>query len=92
MTRVSTCSTIRHKEEHEWHHLESAPDYRTCPDLKTEEEVDGGCCEMAPGSTCLYIGKNTMYKARRKGDGKGRWDGDDFERGLQSKRNVIARN
>ena len=47
---------------------------------------------MALGSTCLYVGRNTMYKARRKGDGKGRWDGDDFERGLQTKRNVIARN
>jgi hypothetical protein len=33
-----------------------------------------------------------MYKARSKGDGKGRWDGDDFEPGLQTKRNVIARN
>jgi hypothetical protein len=73
---------IRHKEEHEWHHLESASDYRACPDLKTEEEVDGGCCEMAPGGTCLYLGRNTIHKARRKGDGKGRWDGDDFERGL----------
>lgn len=79
MTRVSVCETIRHKEEHEWHHLESAPDYRSCPALRAVEEVDGGCCEMAPRGTCPYVGKRTMFTAREPGDGKGQWDGDDFE-------------
>jgi hypothetical protein len=79
MTRVATCEYIRHKEEHEWHHLEPAPDYRTCPDLKTKDEVDGGCCEMGPAGTCLWVGSRTTYRVREPGDGKGRWDGDDFE-------------
>ena len=79
MTRVTTCEYIRHKEEYEWHHLESAPDYRTCPDLKQEDEVDKGCCEMAPGGTCLWVENRTMYEVREPGDGKGGWDGDDFE-------------
>jgi len=76
MTRVSTCATIRHKEEHEWHHLEHAPDYRSCPFLKTVKEEDGGCCEMAPGGGCLYARANPKYKAGKSG-GK-RWDGDGF--------------
>lgn len=83
MTRVVTCADVRHKEEHEWHHLESAPDYRTCPDLSTVEEEDGWCCEMAPGGGCLYsgggMGNGIRYTVRRKGDGLGAWDGDDFE-------------
>jgi len=80
MTRVDTCYSIKHKEEHEWHHLESAPDYRSCPNLKTFEEVDRGCCEMGSGETCPYVGEKTMFTARTPGDGKGRWDEDDFER------------
>jgi len=75
MTRVKNCPPIRHKEEHEWHHLESAPDYRSCPDLKLVEEEDGGCCEMKPGGGCLYARGMQKYKAGKKG--KGWWDGGD---------------
>jgi hypothetical protein len=85
MTRVSTCSIIRQKKEHEWRQLESAPNFRTCPDLKMEEEVDGGCCEMAPGGTCLYVGKSTLHRVTKKGDGKRRWDADDFERVIKGR-------
>lgn len=35
---------------------------------------------MGPGGTCPYAGGKTMFTARMPGDGKGRWDGDDFER------------
>jgi hypothetical protein len=86
MTRVTTCEHNHHKEEHAWHHLESVPDYRACPDLKQEDEVDEGCCEMGPGGTCLWVENRTMYKVREPGDGKGRWDGDDFEMPRMSRR------
>ncbi|KAE9370453.1 hypothetical protein N431DRAFT_442286 [Stipitochalara longipes BDJ] len=83
---IFTCPSIRHKEEHEWHHLELAPDYRTCPNLRTVEEEDGGCCEMAPGGGCLYAGGKPKYKAGRKETGKGRWDGDDFSTSIKKGR------
>jgi hypothetical protein len=79
MTRIDTCRSIQHKEEHEWHHLEHAPDFRDCSNLKIFEEVGGGSCQMAPDGTCPFAGGETMLTERAPGDGKGRWDGDDFE-------------
>jgi len=35
---------------------------------------------MGSGETCPYVGEKTMFTARTPGDGKGRWDEDDFER------------
>jgi len=35
---------------------------------------------MGPGNTCLYVKEGGKLKGgvRGKGDGKGRWSGDDF--------------
>lgn len=70
---------MQHKEDHAWLHLEPAPDHRDCNDLETVDEDDVGCCEMASGGTCPYAGGKTMYTSGRKGDGVGKWQGDDFE-------------
>ena len=59
-TKISTCSKMQDEEYRAWRHFAPIPDHRGCKDLLTLEDFHEGCCEMAPGNACPYIGKRTF--------------------------------
>jgi hypothetical protein len=84
MAKIKNCPEYIHKEAHHCHHLEDAQiteplDYRDCQAFDVVEATDLGCCELALDKKCPYLTEGASHIVRQKGDGEGRWNGEDFE-------------